>query len=166
MDCIPQQFLQAAYHAAAQVVRCRVLAEEASERALHLLTLAQLQGRPPQHPYAWVRRVAQRAACGLLRSDWGRTRRVDDAVLQAHATAVRTPPRHTLEQLHAALEPALTPRQRQAFAAIRTCNGTRAAARSCGMDPRDFRRSLQAISRKARALGLAPAHDPCEADVG
>lgn len=166
MDCTPQQFLQTALRAASQIVRCRVLAEEASERALHLLTVAQLHGRAPEHPHAWVRRVAQRAACGLLRSEWGRTRRVDDAVLQAHATAVRTPPRHTLEQLHAVLEPALTPRQRQAFAAIRTCNGTRAAARSCGMDPRDFRRSLQAISRKARALGLASAHGQGDADVG
>ncbi|MCA3007950.1 MAG: hypothetical protein INH34_06255 [Phycisphaerales bacterium] len=166
MDCTPQNFLPVAFHAATQVVRCRVLAEEASERALHLLTLAHLHGHPPLHPYAWVRRVARRAACGLLRSEWGRTRRVDDAVLQAHASAVRTPPDYSLEQLHAELEPALTPRQRQAFAAIRTCNGTRAAARSCGMDPRDFRRSLQAISRKARALGLAPEHAAGDAADG
>lgn len=158
-----QQFLRAALHAAGQVVRCRVLAEEASERALHLLTLAHLHGRPPVHPHAWVRRVAQRAACGLLRSEWGRTRRVDEAVLQAHACTAPTTPGRTLEQLQAALEPALTPRQRQALAAIRTCNGTRAAARSCGMDPRDFRRSLLAISRKARALGLAAPHEDGEA---
>jgi|688.fasta_scaffold299526_2 hypothetical protein len=159
MDCIPQHFLPVAFRAAASILRCPVLAEEASERAVHLLTLAHLRGRAPMRPHGWIQRVARRAACALLRSEWGRTRRVDDAVLQAHAAAARpASPRCSLDAIHADLEAALTPRQRRAFTAIRTCNGTRAAARACGMDPRDFRRSLLAISRKARALGLA-AHD-------
>lgn len=154
MDCTPKDGLRVAFRAAAQVVRCRVLAEEASERALHLLTLAHLRGAPPLHPHAWLRRVAQRAACSLLRSAWGRTVAVDHAVLQAHAAVVQAPRRRDFDALQEALAPALTPRQRDALAAIGACNGTRAAARRCGMQPRDFRRSLFAISRKAHALGL------------
>ena len=50
------------------------------------------------------------------------------------------------------LEDALTERQRDAFRAAISCNTTRAAARTCGMEPRDFRRSLSSISRRARQL--------------
>lgn len=50
------------------------------------------------------------------------------------------------------LQTALTPRQRDALDAAMTCNTTRAAARTCGMQPRDFRRSLGSISRRAKAL--------------
>ena len=55
----------------------------------------------------------------------------------------------------------LTPRQRQALDAAMTCNSTRAAARDCGMQPRDFRRSLGSISRRARRLlEREPEHGP------
>jgi hypothetical protein len=50
------------------------------------------------------------------------------------------------------LQTALTPRQREALDAAMTCNTIRAAARTCGMAPRDFRRSLGSISRRAKAL--------------
>jgi hypothetical protein len=154
MEWNPHSLLPVAYRAALQVVRCRVLAEEAGERALHELTLATLQGQPPTHPKAWLRQVARRAACGLLRSDWGRTRAMEHGALQNQP---EPEPRRTfadLDRVREALESTLSPRQRDALRAARCCNGTRAAARSCGMQPRDFRRSLLAITRKARALGV------------
>ena len=61
--------LPIAYRAAAQVARSRLLAEEAGERALHLLTLSLIQGDPPEHPKAWLRSVAKRSACALLKSE-------------------------------------------------------------------------------------------------
>src|SRR5688572_27117631 len=87
----PHALLPIAYRAAARVVRSRVLAEEAGERALHLLTLALLNGSPPEHPKAWLRSVARRSACALLRSDWARTRSVDCADLQARPAPYRIP---------------------------------------------------------------------------
>ena len=46
----PHALLPVAYRAAARVVRSRLMAEEASERALHLLTVATLKGCPPHRP--------------------------------------------------------------------------------------------------------------------
>ncbi len=154
MDPNPHALLPIAYQAARQVIRCRVLAEEAGERALHELTLAMLQGQPPEHPKAWLRQVARRAACALLRSEWGRTRAMEQAALQNQPAPERRAAPADLDRVREALEDALSPRQRDALRAARCCNGTRAAARSCGMQPRDFRRSLLAITRKARALGV------------
>jgi tagatose-1,6-bisphosphate aldolase non-catalytic subunit AgaZ/GatZ len=48
------------------------------------------------------------------------------------------------------LEMALTSRQRQALEAAMTCRTTSDAARCCGMQPRDFRRHLLAITNRAR----------------
>lgn len=154
MDWNPHELLPVAFRAAIRVVRSRVLAEEASERALHDLTVAVLQGHAPAHPKAWLRQVARRAACNLLRSEWGRTRGVDHAALQNQPAQERPPQAADLDCVREALAGALSPRQRDALQAARCCSGTLAAARSCGMRPRDFRRSLLAISRKAKALGV------------
>jgi DNA-directed RNA polymerase specialized sigma24 family protein len=156
----PHTLLPIAYRAASQVVRCRMLAEEAGERALHLLTLSVLEGAPPEHPKAWLRTVARRSACALLKSDWAKTRGVDHEELQQRPAPYRAPRDPGHDFVREDLGAQLTPRQQQALAAAMTCNSTRAAARSCGMQPRDFRRSLLAISRKAKGmLRHAPARD-------
>ena len=156
----PHALLPIAYRAAARVVRSRVLAEEAGERALHLLTLAVLNGSPPEHPKAWLRSVARRSACALLRSDWARTRAVDGVDLQSRPAPYRLPRGEGFDFVRERVAEGLSPRQQAAFDAAVTCNGTRAAARSCGMQPRDFRRYLGAISRKARrALASNPIAD-------
>ena len=46
-----------ALRAASQVVRNPILAEEASERAIYQLTVALLDGSPPDYPEAWLRTV-------------------------------------------------------------------------------------------------------------
>ena len=153
----PHVLLPIAYRAAAQVLRCRLLAEEAGERALHLLTVSMLQGTPPEHPKAWLRSVARRSACALLKSDWARTRGIDSAALEDRQAPYQQPRTRGHDFLRESLGEHLTPRQQAALHAAVSCNSTRAAARTCGMQPRDFRRSLQAISRKAKAL---LAHEP------
>jgi DNA-directed RNA polymerase specialized sigma24 family protein len=144
--------LPIAYRAAAQVVHSRLLAEEAGERALHLLTLSLLQGEPPEHPKAWLRSVARRSACALLKSEWGKTKAVDSTSLQQQQAPYSEPRDASLDRVRETLEQSLPPRQQAALRAAVSCNGTRAAARTCGMQPRDFRRSLTCISRKARHL--------------
>jgi hypothetical protein len=129
-----------------------MLAEEAGERALHLLTLSLLEGSPPEHPKAWLRSVARRSACALLKSDWAKTRGIDDAELQQRQAPYPEPRHAGHDFVREDLGGHLTTRQQAALAAAVSCNSTRAAARSCGMQPRDFRRSLQAISRKAREV--------------
>jgi DNA-directed RNA polymerase specialized sigma24 family protein len=148
----PYSFLPVAYRAASQVLRCRLLAEEAGERAVHLFTLAVLQGSAPEFPKAWLRSVARRTALALLRSDWAKQRPMAQEDLARCQAPYRVPRAAGIDFVRENLPPALSPRQRQAFAAAVTCNSTRAAARSCGMQPRDFRRSLGSISRKGRAL--------------
>jgi DNA-directed RNA polymerase specialized sigma24 family protein len=151
MTSDPHSLLPAAYRAASEIVKSPILAEEASERAVHLLTLAILEGIPPKCPVAWLRVVARRSACALLRSEWARTRPMDPedlAELQAPYAATNSHSSWVRENL----QTALTPRQRDALDAAMTCNTTRAAARSCGMEPRDFRRSLGSITRRAKAL--------------
>lgn len=150
-ELAPEQLLPIAYRSAARVLRRRLLVEEAGERAVHLLLLATLQGLGPTHPKAWVRRVAYRSACALLRSDWSRTRTVDLDEIDATQAPYREPRPgvdFVREQLGAHLDPHLQP----VLQAAVTCNGTRAAARSCGLAPRDFRRRLDTISRRARAM--------------
>ena len=151
----PKVLLQLAYRAAARVVRSPLLAEEASERAFHLLTLATLGGQPPHHPEAWLRVVARRSACALLRSEWAKTQAVASEEIASHPAPYRDLRPRVGDQVRERVEAALTPRQRDAFRAALTCNTTRSAARDCGMQPRDFRRYLGAISRRARrALAL------------
>jgi DNA-directed RNA polymerase specialized sigma24 family protein len=140
-----------AYRAAAAVVRNPVMAEEASDRAIHQLTLAVLSGDPPKSPKAWLRVVARRSACAILRSEWARTKAMDLGNVENPAPA--NPNNHSQRNwLRNHLQNALTPRQKQALHAALACNTTRAAARTCGMAPRDFRRSLGAISKRGRAL--------------
>lgn len=146
----PQALLPVAYRAAARVVRNRFLAEEAGERAFHLLTLEMLRGRPPHHPEAWLRVVARRSACAILRSEWARTQTIDRDDIERVAERRPEPKAGHVEMVRERIATALSPRQRDALDAALACNGTRAAARRCGMQPRDFRRSLGAIGRKAR----------------
>lgn len=160
----PHSLLPVAYRAAARVVRSRLMAEEAGERALHLLTLATLNGCPPHQPEAWLRVVARRSACAILRSEWARTESVGHDAIQARQAPYREPRRFLGDFVCETLHAALSPRQRQAMDAALHCNGTRAAARHCGMQPRDFRRQLGAISRKARAALADRAHDDAFAD--
>lgn len=146
-----EDLLSIACRSAARVLRRRLLVEEAGERAVHLLWLASLRGCRPDHPKAWVRRVAYRSACALLRSDWSRTRSADlDEIESAQAPyrAPRPGVDFVREHLGKHLEPHLQP----VLEAAVTCNGTRAAARCCGLAPRDFRRRLGTISRRARAM--------------
>ncbi len=147
----PVRLLRIAYRAAAAVVRNPVLAEEASEIAVHRLQLALLAGRAPERPEAWVRTVARRTACASLRHFWARVQPFapdsDDTIAGdrerlGHAAG---------DRLRAILLAALTPRQRDALDAALSCRSTRDAARTCGMQPRDFRRQLAAIARRARA---------------
>lgn len=147
----PHSLLSVAYRAASQVVQSPVLAEEASERAIHQLTLAVLEGAAPECPKAWLRTVARRSACAILRSEWARTQAMDLDDVAGGPRRYSAPPDQS-SWVRENLEPALTPRQREAFRAALSCNTTRAAARTCGMQPRDFRRSLTSISRRARQL--------------
>lgn len=160
----PHTLLPIAYRAAERIIRSRVLAEEAGERALHLLTLAMLQGCPPHHPEAWLRVVARRSACALLRSERARTRCIDAEEVLDRQADYRQPRANGSDLVRDCLQGRLSPRQQDALDAAMRCSSTRAAARSCGMQPRDFRRYLGAISRKARhAFACRPAID-CFAD--
>lgn len=160
----PHALLPVAYRAAARVVRSRLMAEEASERALHLLTLATLKGCPPHQPEAWLRVVAKRSACAILRSEWARIEPLGQEAIQARQAPYREPRRFLGDVVREHLDATLSPRQRDAIDAALQCNGTRAAARQCGMQPRDFRRYLGAISRKARSALAQQAIDDAFAD--
>ncbi len=147
----PHHLLPVAYRAASTVARSRILAEEAGERAIHLLTLAVLEGCPPEHPEAWLRTVARRSACALLGSDWARTRSIAHDDLTDWQSAFQPPPSPRHEFVREGIAPLLTGRQREALAAALSANTTRGGARACNMPPRDFRRYLAVISRKAKA---------------
>jgi len=150
----PTRLLHVAYRAAAQIVRNRVLAEEAGERAVHRYLLAVIAGRTPDKPEAWVRTVARRSACAILRNGWARVQPiVEDALFVAEPGAESGP--RLADRVRALVDAALTPRQRDALDAALTCRTTRDAARECGMEPRDFRRYLAAISQRARRLVTA-----------
>ena len=152
MPLDPHSLMPIAYRAASQIIRSPVLAQEASERAIHQLTVALLEGAAPDSPEAWLRTVARRSACAILRSEWARTRATDlDGVAAQPRTAGVRPPEQS-DWIREHLEAVLTPRQRDALRAAISCNTTRAAARNCGMEPRDFRRSLRSISQRARQL--------------
>lgn len=159
----PHAMLPIAYRAASRILTNPVMAAEASERAVHKLTLAVLHGAVPERPDAWLRVVAHRSACALLRSDWGRMHAVASEQLATHQAPYRRPQDRGADLVRERLAGYLTLRQQQVLDAAMTCNGTRAAARCCGMQPRDFRRSINQVSRKARELlgGLpaTPARD-------
>jgi DNA-directed RNA polymerase specialized sigma24 family protein len=140
-------FLRIAGRAASRILRSPVMVDEAAERAVHRLTLATLAGRRPERPAAWVRVVARRAACALLRTGWSSTQHFEEQNKIADAPVCQS---EGLDQFQAQLHEQLSPRQRDALVAALTCNTTRDAARSCGMKPRDFRRNLEVISRKAK----------------
>jgi DNA-directed RNA polymerase specialized sigma24 family protein len=146
----PHELLPLAYRAASRVVRNQVLAEEAGERAVHLLTLAVLDGAAPKFPKAWLCTVARRSACALLRSEWARTQSIHYDDLVRREAPYRLDRRPQVELVRERVEDTLTPRQKAAFHAALSSNTTAAAARRCGMPVRDFRRSLGAITRKAR----------------
>ncbi|MBL8754703.1 MAG: sigma-70 family RNA polymerase sigma factor [Planctomycetes bacterium] len=166
MHTNPHQLLPHAYRAASQVVHNRLLAEEAGERAIHLYTLAILHGHPPEHPKAWLRSVARRSALALLRSGWTRTRSSAPDEIADRQAPYHTPPTSGVTFVREALPDTLTARQREALAAAMSCHSTRAAARTCDMQPRDFRRFLSAISRRGKRLaeewrgGDPHANDP------
>ena len=144
----PAKLLPVARRAAATVVRSGVLADEASERAVHQLTLATLAGRPPHNPEAWLRVVARRCVYSLLRKGWGRTLPLESgshAVARepAHAESPQTEGRaRGTDFVREHVQATLSPRQQDALHAALTCRSHRAAANSCGMQPRDFRRSM------------------------
>jgi len=149
MNDKPTDLLQFACRTASRVVHNPLLAEEAGERAVHRLAVATLRGRPPQQPLAWVRTIARRCACELLRNGWSRNQRLGPAIDVAeceHETRTAA----LREEVRAALRHALTRRQQQALEAAFSCRTTKDAAATCGMQPRDFRRYLQIISRHAR----------------
>ncbi|MGE3172614.1 MAG: hypothetical protein AB7O97_08295 [Planctomycetota bacterium] len=153
------RLLHLAYRAAARIVHNRLLAEEAGERAVHRFTLAVLSGAPPDKPEAWICTVARRSACAILRTGWSRTLPLVDEQALAATTGDGEAGRAT-ERIRGLVGGALTPRQRDALEAALTCRTTREAARTCRMEPRDFRRYLQAISRRARQrLDPGPATD-------
>ncbi|MBK8099655.1 MAG: sigma-70 family RNA polymerase sigma factor [Planctomycetes bacterium] len=155
----PPELLRIAYRAAAQVTNSPLVAEEAGERAVHRCTLAWLAGHPPRRPEAWVRVVARRTATQMAQTGWNQVEAFSDPNgppdplgRNPANTTPRTPWRAD------AFADRLPPRQRQALTAALSCNTTRDAARACGMQPRDFRRQLATITRKARSL-FAPSPD-------
>lgn len=157
----PHELLPLAYRAASRVVRSQVLAEEAGERAVHLLTLAMLDGAAPRFPKAWLCTVARRSACALLRSEWARTHSVSHDEFQRCEAPYRLHRGAEIDMVRERIAGALTPRQQDALQAALTSNTTHAAARRCGMPVRDFRRYLGTISRKARrAFAAHEVDDP------
>ncbi len=116
---------------------------------MHRFQLALLAGQAPDKPEAWVRTVARRSACALLRNGWARMQPIgDDALVVADRDA--DPTRRYVDSLRNVCSHALTRRQHQVLEAALTCRTTRDAARTAAMEPRDFRRYLVAITRRAR----------------
>ena len=137
MNHDPERLLDLASRITRRILPSQMLAEEAAEQALHSYHLAVIAGEAPDQPEAWIRTVARRAACGLLRSQWTWTRRLADETSLPAEERHRTR-QHTPEDLRELLGDALT-------------NPTmRGAARGCQMQPRDFRRYMEAITRRAR----------------
>jgi hypothetical protein len=156
IDCC--RLLRLAYRTASRIVRNRLLAEEAGERAVHRFHLSVIAGNPPARPEAWVRTVARHSACAMLRTAWYRTLPIAEDLDTVDRR--RAAPSRRGEQLRALLDRALTPRQHAALEAALTCRTTIDAARACGMEPRDFRRYLAAITVRARRRLAAQAQFP------
>lgn len=146
----PESLRRIAYHTAGRFLAAPVLAEEAGDQAIHLLVLQCLGGFAPRCPEAWVRVVAKRVAIGVRRSGWTRTLPLEEQQLAAEAGADSAHAHHDL--LWDEVADGLTPRLREALLAARTHRRTRHAAAACGMRPRDFRRSLRSICKRARRV--------------
>jgi hypothetical protein len=86
----------------------------------------------------------------LLKSGWARVRSRRPEDLASVQAPYERSPHSGAEQVRDRLWAELSPRQHEALTAAIQCKGTREAARTCGMAPRDFRRQLDAITRKAR----------------
>jgi DNA-directed RNA polymerase specialized sigma24 family protein len=160
----PLAVLRLACRAARGVANNRLVAEEAGELAMHRFQLAVIAGRIPERPEAWIRTVARRIACQILRGGWSRTL----PLLSEEEVADPGPRRRrfTGERLRCALRSTLTPRQREALDAALSCRTTREAARTCGMEPRDFRRYLAVISRRARTRFHTDGGEADRSDAG
>jgi len=154
----PHELMPTACRAAARVLRNPLLIEEAAERAVHALTLAILDGQAPLQPRAWIRTVAKRSACALLRSDWVRTASLSHDDVAQWQAPYQSPRGHLADLVRERCEGHLTPRQTEALEAMLSYRTTRAAAQECGMQPRDFRRYLRRITEKAQ-LAFA-GHQP------
>lgn len=145
----PDHLLVLARRVAGRIIRNPMLADEAGERAMHRYQLAVLAGEGPDKPEAWIRTVARRSACALLRNSWARMQPLaDESTLACRELAESHLP--SPDALRELLAGALTARQREALEAALTSRTVRDAARICHMEPRDFRRYLAAISRRAR----------------
>ncbi len=159
----PEPLRRVAYHTAGKFLAQPVLAEEAGDQAMHLLVLQCLAGLAPRCPEAWIRVVAKRVAIGVRRSGWTRTLPLEEDQV---ACDVRCESRHARhERLWDVVADGLTPRMRDALWAARTHRLASQAAAACGMEPRDFRRSLRSISRRARRL-LDARHEADACDAG
>ncbi|GAB4138792.1 MAG: hypothetical protein Fur0037_04650 [Planctomycetota bacterium] len=145
----PDHLLRLARSTAGRVLRDPILIEEAGERALHKYFLVLLRGEPPLVPEAWIRVVARRFAQSLQRRKRPLEVPFDMDLLpeQPHASA----PRDKVERILRDVRPLLTPRQSEVLDAAITTRSMRDAARTCGMSPRDLRRSLGSVGRKCRA---------------
>lgn len=143
-----QRLLRLAYRTASRIVHNPLLAEEAGERAVHRLQLAILAGQGPDRPEAWIRTVARRSACAILRNGWSHVQQIHNEPVNDEEGVERRG--RLRDELRSVVGPALTRRQRDALEAALACRTTRDAAKTCNMEPRDFRRYLDAISRRAR----------------
>src|SRR5688572_14373197 len=103
--------LRTAQRAASRVLRNPMLAEEAGERAFHQLMIANLAGRAPQNPEAWLRVVARRSACALLRNGWGRIRMLEDEMLARSPGDACRPNWSMAEAVRERIDDVLSPRQ-------------------------------------------------------
>lgn len=158
----PESLRRLAYHTAGKFLNPPVLAEEAGEQALHLLVLQCLGGMAPQSPEAWIRVVTKRVAIAVRRSGWTRVLPLDEGELAAEPHAESAHARR--DRMWDEVADRLTPRMREALWAARTHRQTCHAAAACGMHPRDFRRSLQSISKRVRrVLDPRQAQDACDA---
>ena len=149
MNHDPEYLLDLASRVTQRILPSKVLAEEAAEQALHSYHLAVLADEAPDQPEAWIRTVARRAACGLLRSQWTWTHRLADETSVPAEERQRTR-QHTPDDLRELLSDSLTDRQEEALEAALTNPTMRGAARGCQMQPRDFRCYLEAITKRAR----------------
>ncbi len=144
----PPRLLRIASRAASLVTRNPLVIEEAAERALHQLQVAFLTGTSIDFPEAWLCTVARRSALAMQRNFWARMQPIEEEDDMPEPEPNPFP--WTRDRLRCAIRSVLTQRQRDALDAALTCRTTREAARSCHMNPRDFRRYLAAISRRAR----------------
>jgi len=144
----PPRLLRIASRAASLVTRNPLVIEEAAERALHQLQVAFLTGSSIDYPEAWLCTVARRSALAMQRNAWARMQPIEEE--DDMPVPEPSPFPWSRDRLRCAIRSVLTQRQRDALDAALTCRTTREAARTCHMNPRDFRRYLTAISRRAR----------------